>query len=54
LLNGRESVEIVHGKGTGALRQAVHEALARHPQIHEFSPAEPTQGGDGLTIATLV
>ena len=46
-------VRIVHGKGTGALRAAVRETLARHPLVHEQSPASAAEGGDGATIVRL-
>ena len=43
-------VRIIHGKGTGALQQAIHKHLpAAHPNV-EFSLAEPAQGGAGVTI----
>ena len=45
---------IVHGKGTGKLRQGVHEILQRHPQISHFELASPNEGGSGVTIAYLV
>ncbi|HEX5499913.1 MAG TPA: endonuclease MutS2, partial [Thermomicrobiales bacterium] len=51
--SGLPFVRIIHGKGTGALRQVVREMLARHPAVarHEFAP--PNQGGDGATVALL-
>ena len=43
-------VRIIHGKGTGALKEAIHKHLpASHPQV-EFSMAEPAQGGAGVTV----
>jgi DNA mismatch repair protein MutS2 len=50
---GRESVRIIHGRGTGALRAAVGEELARHPLVARSGLAGPDEGGDGATIATL-
>jgi DNA mismatch repair protein MutS2 len=44
-------VRIIHGKGTGALRQAVREALRSHPLITGFRSGDPGEGGDGVTIA---
>ncbi|MBM3958384.1 MAG: endonuclease MutS2 [SAR202 cluster bacterium] len=52
-LMGLRSARIVHGRGTGAVRQAVREALARHPSAAAFSPAEPSAGGDGVTVVEL-
>jgi DNA mismatch repair protein MutS2 len=45
---------IVHGKGTGALRDAVREALADHPLVASFRPGELNEGGEGVTVVTLV
>ncbi len=45
---------IVHGKGTGRLRQGVHEFLQRHPQVKRFELAPQKEGGSGVTIAYLV
>jgi len=44
---------IVHGKGTGALRQALHEYLRRVPYVKGFRLAPPQEGGDGVTIVEL-
>lgn len=46
-------VEIVHGIGTGALRAAVREHLARAVTVTKVVDAEPDQGGDGVTFAEL-
>ncbi len=51
---GRQRLEIVHGKGTGALRQAVRMLLRDHPLISSFETAPANQGGDGVTIVHLV
>jgi DNA mismatch repair protein MutS2 len=50
---GVERLRIVHGKGTGALRQAIRAALAEHPLVREHEPAAPSEGGDGATIVRL-
>jgi len=50
---GYDRVRVVHGKGTGALRNAVREALASHPLVREQTPAAPSEGGEGATIVTL-
>ncbi len=47
------SIRIVHGLGSGILRQMVHETLKEHPMIKSFRPAPPAEGGDGATIAEL-
>jgi DNA mismatch repair protein MutS2 len=42
---------IIHGHGTGKLRQGVQEFLKHHPQIDRFEPAEQADGGTGVTVA---
>ncbi len=44
---------IIHGKGTGKLRQGVHEFLQRHPQVERFDLAPQNEGGSGVTVAYL-
>ena len=46
-------VRIVHGKGTGALRQAVREMLRAHPLIRSFREGAANEGGSGVTVAYL-
>ena len=53
LVGGVPSVEILHGKGTGALRQAIHDQLAGRADILGFAVAPPDQGGDGVTVVEL-
>ncbi len=50
---GLPFVRIIHGKGTGALRAAIREALAGHPLVRRFESASPQDGGEGVTIALL-
>ncbi len=47
------SVEILHGKGTGALRAAVREHLAERDDVASFDSAPWNQGGDGVTMVVL-
>jgi DNA mismatch repair protein MutS2 len=47
-------VRIIHGKGTGVLRAAVRKELSKHPLVKSFREGEPSEGGDGVTVATLV
>ncbi|MEP0915835.1 endonuclease MutS2 [Leptolyngbya sp. DQ-M1] len=42
---------IIHGHGTGKLRQGVHEFLKRHPRVDRFELADRADGGSGVTIA---
>ncbi len=46
-------VRIVHGKGTGALRETVHALLRRAPEVASFRLAGHDPGGWGATIVTL-
>jgi DNA mismatch repair protein MutS2 len=52
-LAGLPSIRIIHGKGTGALRRAVHELLASHPLVEAHRPGAAHEGGDGATVAQL-
>jgi DNA mismatch repair protein MutS2 len=45
---------IIHGKGTGKLREGVHEFLKLHPQIDRFELAPQNEGGSGVTVAYLI
>jgi len=47
------SVRIIHGKGTGALRQAVRRQLTAHPAVVRSESGGHGDGGDGVTIAFL-
>lgn len=53
LLAAREEVRVIHGHGTGALRDAVREHLRDHPAVASFRPGEPGEGGDGATVVAL-
>jgi len=44
---------IIHGKGTGRLRQGVHEYLQRHSQVEKFELASQKEGGAGVTLVYL-
>ncbi len=48
------SARILHGKGTGALREAVRAYLSSCSFVSSFKYAEPNQGGDGVTEFQLV
>ncbi len=47
------SVRIVHGKGTGALRKAVHQALRRQKHVESYRLGEFGEGDAGVTIVTF-
>ncbi len=42
-------VWVVHGKGTGILREEVRRYLSRHPLVRRFRPADSQHGGEGAT-----
>jgi DNA-nicking Smr family endonuclease len=46
-------VRVIHGKGTGQLRQTVHALLARLPEVARFELAGEFEGGWGATIVWL-
>ena len=50
---GLYQVRVIHGKGTGTLREVIRKQLARHPLVKSYRPAEYGEGGAGVTIVTL-
>jgi DNA mismatch repair protein MutS2 len=50
---GLPFVRIIHGKGTGKLRQEVRAALRDHPQVASFEEGGAKEGGEGVTVAKL-
>jgi len=46
-------VRIIHGFGTGTVRQIVRDMLASHPLVKSFRPGERGEGGDGVTMVEL-
>lgn len=53
VLAGYPWVRVVHGKGTGTMREAVREFLSKHPLVSGHRPAAPNEGNGGVTIADL-
>jgi len=51
---GIHRVRVVHGKGTGTLRETVHAHLRRSPGVAGFAQGDETSGGWGATIVTLL
>ena len=45
------SLRVIHGKGTGVLRDFVQGVLKRDPRIKRFALAPANQGGHGVTVA---
>jgi DNA mismatch repair protein MutS2 len=51
--SGRREMAVIHGIGTGALRRAVREHLARSAYVERFQPGSPEEGGEGVTTVYL-
>lgn len=47
------SVRVIHGKGTGALREGVHRLLERMPEVESFRLGDEVTGGWGATLVRL-
>jgi DNA mismatch repair protein MutS2 len=52
-LAGLPYVRVVHGKGTGTLRKLVRDLLRDSPLVLSYETAEPSEGGEGVTVAKL-
>jgi DNA-nicking Smr family endonuclease len=50
---GLLSVRVIHGKGTGALREGVHRLLQRLPEVESFRLGDEVTGGWGATLVRL-
>jgi DNA mismatch repair protein MutS2 len=48
-----KTVTLVHGAGSGALRNAIRESLRDNPVVKSFRQGGPTEGGDGVTVVEL-
>ncbi|MBL4636090.1 MAG: endonuclease MutS2 [Kofleriaceae bacterium] len=53
LLSSQETIFIIHGHGTGVLRQVVRTHLQGHPLVSKWRRGESGEGGDGVTVAWL-
>ncbi|HOJ77840.1 MAG TPA: endonuclease MutS2 [Bacillota bacterium] len=53
MLAGLKKFRVIHGKGTGALRQAVQKHLREHPMVKSVAFAEQNEGGLGATVVEL-
>lgn len=52
-LSGLPFVRIIHGKGTGKLRETIRQLVSRHPHVASFEAGGEKEGGEGVTIARL-
>lgn len=52
-LAGLPFVRIIHGKGTGRLRDAIRQSLGVHPQVRSFEAGGEKEGGEGVTVVKL-
>jgi DNA mismatch repair protein MutS2 len=50
---GLREVRVIHGLGSGRLRDAVREELGRHPLVEGHRPGQPHEGRDGATVVAL-
>ena len=51
---GLYQIRVIHGKGTGTLRQVIREQLAKHPLVKSYRAGDYGEGGAGVTIVALV
>ena len=47
------TIWIIHGKGTGKLREGIHQFLQRHPQVAKYELGTAADGGAGVTIVQI-
>ncbi|MBN1862556.1 MAG: Smr/MutS family protein [Dehalococcoidales bacterium] len=50
---GLYRVKVIHGKGTGTIRQAARSYLAQHPLVKSYRAGGYGEGGNGVTIVEL-
>ena len=50
---GLPAVSIIHGRGSGVLRQVVRDELRRHPMVSSYRAGNQGEGGDGVTVVKL-
>ena len=53
ILDGYTQIQVVHGHGTGRLRQAVQDFLTNHAVVKGFHPEKHNAGGTGVTVVEL-
>jgi len=53
VVNSIKRVTIIHGKGTGALRDGIRRFLSSHPHVETWQAGGAGEGGDGATVVTM-
>ena len=53
LLTNYDVAYVVHGRGSGQLRKAIHEYLRVHPSVSKYYLAENSDGGNAVTVIEL-
>jgi DNA mismatch repair protein MutS2 len=53
IISGLSMIHVIHGKGTGALRNGIQEYLKTHRQVKSFRYGVEGEGGNGVTVVTL-
>jgi DNA mismatch repair protein MutS2 len=53
VLGGLSSVHVIHGKGTGRLKQAIRDYLSQHALVKGIRGGDMRRGGEGVTIVDL-
>jgi len=53
VMAGLYRVKVIHGKGSGTIRQEARRHLARHPLVKSYRPGGYGEGGAGVTIVDL-
>ncbi len=54
LVAGLRQVTVIHGKGTGTLRKAVHDFLRSHPHVKSYRLGQQGEGDSGATVVDLL
>jgi DNA mismatch repair protein MutS2 len=50
---GRRVAFLIHGHGTGSLRESIRRDLKASPYVSHFRPGESGEGGDGVTVVWI-
>lgn len=54
VLGGLHSISVIHGRGTGRLRQSVRQFLSQHPLVRDFRDDDAGRWGEAVTVVELV